>query len=183
MCPGFHQGSQRCLLLSLLPTHWQRQSNSSVGVLSALSSSSSSSSSPLPPSAAARPPFCEMVSFYRRSVKTRGGRAVIAFGGRRQRRRRRRFALRRVHTLETCAALVRRRAIQPVDSRLADGRTDGQESQDRHRSIKGIAATATEATFSKVIPEGNFLVQKLCRFKNIVLFNKNGPIGRVRQAL
>ena len=128
--------------------HWQRQSNSSVGVLSALSSSSSSS--PLPPSAAARPPFCEMVSFYRRSVKTRGGRAVIAFGGRRpRRRRRRRCALRRVHTLETCAALLRRRAIQPVDSRLADGRT---ESQDRHRSIKGIAATATEATFSKVIP-------------------------------
>ena len=32
-------------------------------------------------------------------------------------------------------------------------------------------------------PEGNFLVQKLCRFKNIVPFDKNGPIGRVRQAL
>ena len=31
--------------------------------------------------------------------------------------------------------------------------------------------------------EGNFLVPKLCRFKNIVLFNKIGPIGRARQAL
>ena len=30
--------------------------------------------------------------------------------------------------------------------------------------------------------EGNFLVPKLCRFKNIVPFYKIGPVGRARQA-
>ena len=34
-----------------------------------------------------------------------------------------------------------------------------------------------------VVTEGNFLVPKLCRFKNIVSFYKIGPIGRARQAL
>ena len=34
-----------------------------------------------------------------------------------------------------------------------------------------------------LLPEGNFLVLKLCRFENIVPFSKTGPNGRVRQAL
>ena len=47
------------------------------------------------------------------------------------------------------------------------------------------AALAGRRTFGvpAATPEGNFLVQKLCRFKNIVPFNKSGLIGRVRQAL
>ena len=53
----------------------------------------------------------------------------------------------------------------------------------RTQKSEGSSTPFTLKTLLSMCPEGNFLVPKLCRFKNIVPFQKIGPIGRARQAL